>query len=565
MGAQPSAKRVGRFRLIGRIARGGMAEIFLARPNDPDATDAGLELVVKRLHPTLRRDAEFLAMFRDEARLASRLDHPNVVRIIEVGEDRGDPDEPAGDGVPFIAMEHLRGVNLRELLVQLQATGRSLAPELGALIMAGALRGLEHAHGFRGDDGELLNIVHRDVSPQNVIVTFDGAIKLVDFGVAKAEGRLHHTRAGMIKGKFAYMSPEQVDGAELDGRSDLFALAEVIYELVLRRHPFYASTDMDVLRKILDEAPPSPHDLEPGFPDPFAQILLRAMEKKADARFPDARAMLDATSAWLAEQPRRATSGDLAALVRDLFEDRLEAEQSARAAGDELALVEAMSVGKPKSRKRAQAGGPDEERTLLAKPAPADPAQGPRTGRPSRPESVRVVPVEADAIRRGARIVPSSSQRPAPDPAERRDLAPPEPSPPPNRVPPIDENQPTPRLPPRHHGTVQGVARPETGISRLDLAIFVLGAVALLGAIGFALRSGRGSAKAHLDIQSDPPGASILLDGAARPEPTPARFELPARGSVEVEVRLPGGDVCVQTVQLSAGLHPVRCGASARP
>ena len=339
--------RLGRFRLVGRIARGGMAEIFLGRPADPDASDAGAEFAVKRLLPELRGEREFLDMFFDEANLASRLDHPNVVRIAEVGSHpwRNSLEPNIKPEIPFIAMELLRGVNLRDLLTRLQKLRRRIPIELGISLGLGALRGLSHAHTFQGEEGPL-HIVHRDVSPQNVVVTYDGAVKLVDFGVAKAEGRLHHTRAGFIKGKFAYMSPEQVDGRPLDGRSDLFALAEVLYELLLQRHPFYASSQLEMLRKIVDEDPPIPQRINPDFPQKPAETLLRALEKRPENRFESADAMIESFSEWLYEQPRRPTSTELAGLVRELFADRRAQEERARQEGDNEGLVEALRVGR---------------------------------------------------------------------------------------------------------------------------------------------------------------------------------------------------------------------------
>ncbi len=324
-----------RYRIIGRIATGGMAEIYLARM----MSNAGVEreVVLKRLLPELQNDHEFVQMFHDEARIASQLSHPNVVQIYELGEL---------DGSLFISMELLRGVNLRDLLARLHEEQQRMPTELATRVMCGALEALDYAHHFTDSKGRPLNVVHRDVSPQNIIVTYEGTVKLVDFGVAKAEGKLHQTRAGLVKGKFAYMSPEQINGGNVDGRSDLFALAEVFYELSLHRHPFYAETDMEVLRTILDKDAPHPTALDQKFPAALAQILLRALKKKPGDRHPDAAAMQDALEHFLLEAGTPATTIKLGRYVRELFDDRMAIEQRARESGDDDMLIESMTVGR---------------------------------------------------------------------------------------------------------------------------------------------------------------------------------------------------------------------------
>gem|GEM_PF-2399456 len=324
-----------RYDIIGRIASGGMAEIYLAKM----LTTAGVEreVVLKRLLPELQSDHEFVQMFHDEARIASQLHHPNVVQIFELGEL---------DNSLFISMEHLRGVNLRDLLARLHHDNRQLPIELACRICCGALRGLGYGHEFTDENGRRQNIIHRDVSPQNIIVTYDGIVKMVDFGVAKAEGKLHQTRAGLVKGKFAYMSPEQVHGRGLDGRSDTFALAEVVYELLLHRHPFFAQSDMEVLNLILNSDPPHPSSLDQSFPPQLADILLKALRKDPERRFADASEFESAIEQFLIANRTPATDVSLARFVRELFNDRMSLEQKAREIGDEDMLVKAMIVGR---------------------------------------------------------------------------------------------------------------------------------------------------------------------------------------------------------------------------
>lgn len=321
-----------RYQIIGRIASGGMAEIYLARML---MNGVEREVVLKRLMPELQNDQEFVQMFYDEANIASQLAHPNIVQIFELGEL---------DGSLFIGMELLRGVNLRDILARLHQRAEALPPHLAVRIASNCLAALHYAHDFRDAKGRRLNVVHRDVSPQNIMVTFDGVVKLVDFGVAKAEGRLHQTRAGLIKGKFAYMSPEQVGGGQVDGRSDIFALAEVFYEILLKRHPFYAQSDMEVLRAILDKDPPHPCSLDGSFPPSLGEILIKAMRKAPGDRFADAGAMQDALERFLQEQRTPATTTMLARFMSDLYRERLDAEQAARNAADDVALIDSMTA-----------------------------------------------------------------------------------------------------------------------------------------------------------------------------------------------------------------------------
>ncbi|MCK6551509.1 serine/threonine protein kinase, partial [Myxococcota bacterium] len=328
--ARPAAER---YQILGRIAAGGMAEIYLARVTSRSGERH--EVALKRLYPELQTNQEFVQMFFDEARIASQLGHPNIVDIYELGEL---------DGSLFIAMELVRGVNLKQIFERATELGRPLPMPFIQRIAIGALDALAHAHTFRGEDGAPLNIVHRDVSPQNIAVTWQGDVKLLDFGVARAENRLHQTRQGLVKGKFAYMAPEQIVGEPVDGRADLFALAEVLYLLAAHRHPFFAETDAGVLHNVLQARPPSPSSLDPKIPAALSALLLRALERRPDDRFADARAMRDAVELTAIERGR--TVGDaLGRWLRELFADRLGLEDDARRRGDDDLLVDAMRAG----------------------------------------------------------------------------------------------------------------------------------------------------------------------------------------------------------------------------
>ena len=344
----PSKESLGRppgerYEIVGRIAVGGMAEIYLAQDRDNHR-----EVILKRLMPGLQSDAEFVRMFYDEANIAARLRHPNIVTIFELGEL---------DGSLFIAMELLRGINLRELQMRLNETGRALPLGLGVSIGISALSALDYAHRYTDQFDRSLRVVHRDISPQNIIVTFDGETKLLDFGVAKAEGRLHQTRAGLIKGKFAYMSPEQVSGGTLDGRSDLFALGEVLYELFVRRHPFYAQAEMDMLRAVIDDPAPHPNSVDPNLPKPISNIIMRALQKPPEDRYGTAGLMKKDLEQFATGAGLSMNRGLLARFVQDLFRDRIAKLDEARRTGDIDTLIQAMRVqdGAPAPRPAAPA------------------------------------------------------------------------------------------------------------------------------------------------------------------------------------------------------------------
>ncbi|MFO0727632.1 MAG: serine/threonine-protein kinase [Myxococcota bacterium] len=374
VGYDVSGDPADRYRIVGRIAAGGMAEIYLARTTSKAGVER--EVVLKRLLPELQSDQEFVQMFHDEARIASQLNHPNIVQIYELGEL---------DGSLFIAMELIRGVNLRDLLARLHTANKQLPIPMAVRIACEALEGLNYAHGFVDGRGKRLNVVHRDVSPQNMIITYEGSVKLVDFGVAKAEGKLHQTRAGLVKGKFAYMSPEQITGSPVDGRSDLFALAEVFYELLVRRHPFYASTDMDVLRSILDADPPHPSAIAADFPRGLGDIFMRALKKKPGDRYPDAAAMQESLEHFLLDQRTPATTIMLGRFVRELFGDRMAVEQKARERADDDLLIEAMTAGRAEYIKSLGKGAIPRPSSSGAEPA-EEPTEGGR--RPRRDPAV---------------------------------------------------------------------------------------------------------------------------------------------------------------------------------
>lgn len=257
--------QLGRYTIVRRIGAGGMAELYLARARGIGRFDKLFAL--KLVLPHVADDPEFVAMFLDEARLAATLDHANIVHVVDIGRTGGDH---------FYAMEYIHGLDLRALL---RGTGMRLPIEVALTIVLGIAAGLHHAHERTGLDGSPLGIVHRDVSPSNVIVTYDGVVKLVDFGIARAEARSKVTQAGVVKGKRGYMSPEQCRGDAVDRRSDVFGLGILLWELTVGVRLFAAENDYAVMSKVVFGLVDDPRTVVPDYPAELAEITMRALQR----------------------------------------------------------------------------------------------------------------------------------------------------------------------------------------------------------------------------------------------------------------------------------------------
>lgn len=278
---EPSFQRVGRFELIRKIATGGMAELFLARFTGPGGFEKRCAL--KRILPQFAEDEEFTRMFLNEAKVAAMFDHPNLAQIFELGTDDA-------TGQHFIAMELINGMDLRQLQRMCRDRGEDVPAEIAAYMMVQALDGLAYAHEFRDPNtNRPLHLVHRDVSPQNILVSFEGAIKLVDFGIVKANTTEGHTQTGMLKGKIAYMSPEQATGEKLDARSDVFSIGAVLYELVTGVKPFRATTEIMTLKAILELDPQPITHFVPDCPQGIEKAIYRSLSKRREDRHQNAR------------------------------------------------------------------------------------------------------------------------------------------------------------------------------------------------------------------------------------------------------------------------------------
>jgi serine/threonine protein kinase len=293
-------ERLDRFELIAEIASGGMATVFLARLEGV----AGFQRLyaIKRLHPHLANEGEFVDMFLDEARLAARIHHPNVVSILEVG---------TSEQGYYLVMEYIEGDTAARLLARASQVGGRLPPATAIRIALDTLNGLHAAHELTDDEGQPLHIVHRDVSPQNILVGIDGASRITDFGVAHAATRLSSTRTGQLKGKLAYMAPEQARGANVDRRSDVFAMGVVLWEMLAGKRLFKASNDAETLHRILFAPMPTLRGAGIDIPMPLDAVCAKALEREQENRYGSAAEFAD-------ELERVARSLGLLATTRDI-------------------------------------------------------------------------------------------------------------------------------------------------------------------------------------------------------------------------------------------------------
>lgn len=323
----------GRYELVERIDVGGMAEVFKAVQRGA----AGFERVVaiKRILPSIAADPEIVRMFIDEAKLAVQLSHGGIAQVFDLGR--------VGDDY-YIAMEHVEGASLAALLERLDARGARLP--LGAVchLLACVADALHYAHFARDATGRPLGIIHRDVSPANVLVSLGGEVKVIDFGLAKAENRVSQTRDGVVKGKLAYLSPEQAQGRAIDRRTDVFSLGVCAWEMLTGRRAFKREDDRETVlairRGVID--PPSRHA---SVPEALERIVLRALAPDPDRRYGSAMELREELEAFAREARLGFTTGELASLMRDAFPERFGDDEppialvrAKRRAGDEDTL-----------------------------------------------------------------------------------------------------------------------------------------------------------------------------------------------------------------------------------
>jgi CRP-like cAMP-binding protein len=292
----------GRYELIEKIAVGGMAEILLARSDSIGGLDR--PCVIKRIRESYSADLQFVSMFIDEARITIGLDHENIVRLFDFGQH---------EGQYYMAMEYVDGTDLAILMRHHREKAKLITPEAAAYICAEALRGLHHAHSKVDHEGNKLEIVHRDVSPQNILLGIQATVKITDFGIAAAKNKLTLTSPGTVLGKSAYMAPEQALGETVDGRCDVWAMGVILHELISGQRLFAAENDARTLTRVFEAAIMPMSEIRPGVDTALDSIALRALARERDKRYQSAEAMLADLDAWLVEHPFSADA--LSALI----------------------------------------------------------------------------------------------------------------------------------------------------------------------------------------------------------------------------------------------------------
>ncbi len=316
---EPSGTRLGKYQLLRRLATGGMAEIFLARAQSIHGFEK--QVVLKRILPQHASSDDFIRMFLAEARLAATLHHPNIVQVYDIGEEAG---------AYFFTMEYIEGEDLRRLVraARHKQTPIPLAHILHVIMgMAG---GLHHAHEKIGTDGLPLGIVHRDVSPSNVLVTYEGDVKVVDFGIAKAAAAQNSTIAGTLKGKIPYMSPEQCRGELVDRRSDIFSIGTLLWELTTGKRLFAGENEFAILNRVAKADVPPPSSVRPEYPPELEAIVMRALSRDPDNRYATAIDLQIDIEDFAREARLPVSSARMGRFMRALFEEELKAAAAER-------------------------------------------------------------------------------------------------------------------------------------------------------------------------------------------------------------------------------------------
>jgi serine/threonine-protein kinase len=321
-----------------------MAQIYLARQTGLGAFER--HVVLKTILRERATDQRFVTMFLDEAKLAATLNHQNIAQVYEVDQ---------ADGAYFMAMEYVHGENARAILETTLRRGWTIPLELAVMIISGAAAGLHHAHERKGKNGQPLNIVHRDVSPANIMVGYDGSVKVLDFGIAKAEERATKTVGGTIKGKYGYMSPEQCKGKPIDRRSDIFALGICLYELTTLRRAFKGNDDFETMKRIVAGDCVLPSVVVPGYPRELEAIVLTAMANEVNARFQNGQEMIEALDAFAVRAKLTGSNTAMGRFMVQLFGSKREPWVEGGGGGDRTQVTGSS----------AEVDAENDEKTLL--------------------------------------------------------------------------------------------------------------------------------------------------------------------------------------------------------
>ncbi len=426
----PTTFFLGRYRVVEEIGIGGMATVHLARMDGPGGFQKWV--AIKRIHPNLVEDDQFVDMFLDEARIAAGINHANVAQVFDLGKD---------EGTYWIAMEYLHGEPLREIMRRCEERNHLMSVDVAARLCADAAEGLHAAHELRGKNGQLLGLVHRDVTPHNLFVTYEGYTKVVDFGIAKVADRLSETRAGTLKGKLAYMSPEQVRGQDdVDRTTDVFALGVVLWELTTGHRLFRMDTDLDTLEKVQACVVPPPSTIVQGYPIELESVVMKALAKKKPERYQTARELSRALQLYLQRRAVLIGPEEVSVFIRELFSDRIQAREAHLAwAADVTSTINIDQLNAMKA-----ARGSNKGTAASGSEAPTDSLGAPDLGRPS-------VPGPPTVSRRGGPPPPAAGA-PAPSSGRAANGA-------------VRPAQPTPQPPP----TVPGSSAAKAGLATTSL------------------------------------------------------------------------------------------------
>jgi eukaryotic-like serine/threonine-protein kinase len=413
---------LGRYRVVDEIGVGGMASVHLARMDGPGGFQKWV--AIKRIHPHLVEDETFVNMFLDEARVAARISHPNVATVFELGKH---------EDTYWIAMEYLHGEPLREVMRRTEEMGQPMPPEIACRAIADAAEGLHSAHELLGRNGEKLQLVHRDVTPHNLFVTYDGTTKVVDFGIAKFSSRMANTRAGTLKGKLAYMSPEQVAGEPIDRRTDVFALGVVLWELTTGQRLFRMENDLDTLAKVQECNVPRPSSIVRGYPIDLEKIVLKALAKNKNERYRTAREFSRALQSLLMRRGLFIASDEVASYMASIFADRIQKREAHLRWAAEV--TQTIDIDKMKGMQASP--WQTEDKSILTYNSEVQPSQTGSVRGPPRPAAGApneshpsassglptplAIPAAAQAIDLGAtlRLGPGAAVSKAPAPAPR--------------------------------------------------------------------------------------------------------------------------------------------------
>ncbi|MGA0164051.1 MAG: serine/threonine protein kinase, partial [Bdellovibrionota bacterium] len=325
----------GDYILLDRIAVGGMAEIFRAKQSGA----RGFEkiVVIKKILQHLGDDPEFVSMFEDEAKIAAQLNQANIVQIYELGE--------VNENL-YIVMEYVEGKNLRDVIRALSTKNLQLSIPQTVFIVSEILKGLDYAHRKTDSQGRALEIVHRDMSPQNVIVSYEGEVKILDFGIAKASSKLSKTEVGVLKGKFSYMSPEQASGRLISQSTDLYAVGVMLHEMLTGQRLFRADTDMETLERVRQAIVPKPSEKNASIPQELDQIVLKALQRDESKRFVNAGEFLGALTEFSFNHKMSYNSQGMASFLKTLFASNIEKERQALQRSLKEKPLEDQSVAK---------------------------------------------------------------------------------------------------------------------------------------------------------------------------------------------------------------------------